>query len=60
MKERLAAALEEHLGAARRRYEALMADPVRIDHVLAAGAERARARASAVLARVRRVRGLAG
>jgi tryptophanyl-tRNA synthetase len=60
VKERLADALQATFAGPRSVYEALMADTSRIDTVLAAGAERARAVASATLARVRRAVGIDG
>lgn len=45
--------LEEHFGAARERYDALLADKAQIDAILQAGAVKARARAREVLNQVR-------
>lgn len=58
-KQALFERFETELGAARVRYEALVADPARIDVLLAAGATRARASARPVLDRVRRAIGIA-
>ena len=57
-KERLADTLEELLAGPRARYEELLADPGRLDAVLAAGAERACPHARATLDRVKRAVGL--
>ncbi len=46
------------LAEARERYEALMADPARIEAVLLAGAERARAEATPFLGRIRQAIGI--
>lgn len=54
----LAAAFEGRFGEARLRYQSLLADKEGLEAVLADGAERARARATKVLARVRRARGI--
>ncbi len=51
LKMRACAAMEEHFAPARARREELLADPAEVDRVLAAGAERARARAVAARAR---------
>jgi tryptophanyl-tRNA synthetase len=48
LKMRACEAMEEHFAPARARREELLADPAEVDRVLAAGAERARARAVAV------------
>lgn len=54
----LVAAFEVCFGQARLRYQSLLADKEGLDVVLADGAQRARARATNVLARVRRARGI--
>ena len=54
----VAQAVVELFAPVRERYEALMADPAAIDAVLADGAERARAVATPMLARVREAVGL--
>ncbi len=58
MKERLVAAIDEHFAPARARREALLAAPGELERILARGAEKARARAEAVLDRARRACGL--
>jgi len=58
-KQLLFEAIEERVAEPRARYEELMAHPERIDAALAAGAERARERARAVLGRVRETLGIA-
>jgi tryptophanyl-tRNA synthetase len=58
-KAELANMLEAHLAAPRARYEELMANPDRLDEILARGAERARALAKPVMERVRRAIGIA-
>ena len=57
-KKRLFALLDSELAEGRSVYQELMADTVRIDEVLTAGAERARETAKDVLARVREALGL--
>jgi len=57
-KQQLFEAYWEHFAAARQRREELLADPAAIDHILAAGAERARQAAATVLTRVRHAVGL--
>ena len=52
--------LEPQLAEPRERYQALMADPRRIDDLLAAGRERARALARPVIDRLRSAIGIAG
>ena len=49
----LAAKLNEELADKRERYHALMADPAQIEAILQAGAEKARAEARLLLAKVR-------
>ena len=51
--------LEERLGPPRRTYDALLAQPDRLDAILVDGAARARRRAAEVLAAARRARGSA-
>jgi tryptophanyl-tRNA synthetase len=51
--------IEAEVAPARARYEALMADPTKIDALLAHGAEKARKTARATLDRVRRAVGIA-
>ena len=58
VKKALVAAAAEYFSAARDRRAALAADPGAIDAILAAGAERARAKAGEVLARAKRACGL--
>ena len=58
VKEELAGLLEAGFGPARIAYQALMADPAELDRLVAAGAERARERATPVLDRVRAAVGL--
>jgi tryptophanyl-tRNA synthetase len=58
LKERLVAAIEETFAGARARREELLADPTRVERVLARGAERARPRARAVLRRAYEACGL--
>ncbi len=48
LKQRIAAAMEEHFAPARARREALLADPGEVDRILEDGARRARARAVVV------------
>ena len=57
-KKLLAERIIAHYAEARERYEALMADPARIDRILADGAERARPLAEATMAEVRERMGL--
>ncbi|MGH9415994.1 MAG: tryptophan--tRNA ligase [Terriglobales bacterium] len=57
-KEALFEALEEALGAARARYEALLRDGAAVDAVLATGAEQARRLAQPRLERIRRAVGV--
>ncbi len=52
-KEGLADALERTFGAARERYEEIVADRDELDRLLAMGAEKVRERGNAILARVR-------
>jgi tryptophanyl-tRNA synthetase len=59
-KAELADLLEPLLAEPRERYQALIANPARIDELLAAGAERARAVARPVLDRLRAAIGIAG
>jgi tryptophanyl-tRNA synthetase len=59
-KKVLSERLERELAAPRTRYQELMADPARIDTLLAAGAARARPTASKVLERVRQALGIGG
>lgn len=58
-KAALVAVLEPLLAEPRERYQALIADPNRIDEVLAAGGDRARALARPVLGRLRSAVGIA-
>lgn len=58
LKQRLTEAIEERFAPARARREELLADPAEVDRVLSAGAEVARARASAVRDRALRACGL--
>jgi len=58
-KKILAARLEAELAPARARYDALMADPAKIDALLAAGAAKARPIARRTLDRMRRAIGIA-
>jgi tryptophanyl-tRNA synthetase len=58
-KQALFERLEAELGPARSRYQAIIADPTRIEAMLATGAALARARARHVLDRVRRAIGIA-
>ena len=58
VKEELVGLLEARFGPARVAYRALLTDPAELDRVLAAGAERARARAAGVMERVRDAVGL--
>jgi tryptophanyl-tRNA synthetase len=58
VKKALAEAAAQFFAEARARRAALEADPGRIETILAAGAERARARARAVLDRARQACGL--
>ncbi len=58
LKQRLVAAIEETFAPARARREELLADPERVDAVLRAGAERARAVAAATRDRAYRACGL--
>jgi tryptophanyl-tRNA synthetase len=58
VKEELVGLLDASFGPARVAYQALLADPAELDRVLAAGAERARSRAAAVMERVRDAVGL--
>lgn len=58
VKEELVGLLEAGFGPARVAYRSLLADPAELDRVLAAGAERARERAAAVIERVRDAVGL--
>lgn len=51
--------LEEQFGAARERYEALLADKTEIDRILAQGAIKARARASELMVQIRSLVGVA-
>ena len=53
-------AIEEAFAPARERRQALVSDPDRVADVLATGAGRARAEASAVLAAAREAVGMAG
>ena len=57
-KQYLAECMEARFSDARRRREALLADPAQVDHVLAQGAARARAMAAPVLDRCRVACGL--
>lgn len=57
-KEELAQVIEARLGPCRERYLALRQDPAQIEAILAAGAERARVRARATMARVRAAIGI--
>jgi tryptophanyl-tRNA synthetase len=57
-KKRLAEAYWDYFSLMRKRREEILSDPGYIDHVLAAGAERAREKAAGVLDRVRRAVGL--
>ena len=59
MKDILFEALDAQLAGPRERYDALMADRGELDAILAAGAERARERATALLASVRDAIGIA-
>ena len=59
MKKSLAEAAAQFFAEARARRAALEAEPERIEGILAAGAERARAKARDVLDRARRACGLA-
>jgi tryptophanyl-tRNA synthetase len=59
-KAALLAVLEPQLGPPRERYQELIADPGRIDEVLAAGRDRARALARPVIDRLRAAIGIAG
>jgi tryptophanyl-tRNA synthetase len=54
----LAERIIRHYAGARERYAELMADPARIDRILADGAERARPLAEATMDEVRRKMGL--
>ncbi|HZD38648.1 MAG TPA: tryptophan--tRNA ligase [Actinomycetes bacterium] len=58
VKEELVGLLEARFGPARVAYRALLSHPAELDRVLAAGAERARARAAGVIERVRDAVGL--
>jgi tryptophanyl-tRNA synthetase len=58
-KKLLAERLERELGDARTRYDALIADPAKIDALLATGARKARAVAQTTLDRVREAIGIA-
>lgn len=58
MKKALFEYLEQHLGAARTRYDALMLEPARIEQVLLQGARRAREVATPFLQRLRRSVGI--
>jgi tryptophanyl-tRNA synthetase len=58
-KKILAARVEQEVGAARARYEALMADKAQIDALLAAGAAKARVTARRTLDRLRTAIGIA-
>mgnify|MGYP000208557177 CR=1 FL=1 len=58
MKDVLFEALDAHLAGPRARYDALMADRTELDAILAAGAERARERATALLGSVRAAIGI--
>ena len=51
--------IERHVAEPRERYEALMADPGRLDELLAAGADKARATTQPMLGRVREALGIA-
>jgi tryptophanyl-tRNA synthetase len=51
--------MEAEVAEARTRYDALMADPAKIDALLAAGAVKARATAHKTLDRVRKAIGIA-
>ncbi len=57
-KQRLVALIERELGPMREQYAALMADPERVEATLQRGAERARAIARPLLARLREAVGL--
>lgn len=57
-KAELLAVLEDRLGAARERYSALLADPARIDGILAYGAEKARPVARDLIQQVRQTIGI--
>ncbi len=57
-KQRLVELFFEKFGEARKRREELVRDPARVDRVLEQGAERARAAAAPVMARVRQAVGL--
>ena len=58
MKRLLADRIVARYAEARERYAALMADPARVDEILAAGAERIRPIAEATMAEVREKMGL--
>ena len=58
MKKLLAGRIIEHYAPARERYAELMADPAKVDEILAAGAERLRPKAEATMAEVRQKMGL--
>jgi tryptophanyl-tRNA synthetase len=57
-KEELFRAVNRELGPLRERYESIIADPGRLDAVLAHGAEKARAIASATVSRLRKAAGI--
>jgi tryptophanyl-tRNA synthetase len=59
MKDILFETLDARLAAPRERYDALLADRAELDGILAAGAERARERATALLQAVRAAIGIA-
>ncbi len=58
MKKLLAERIIRHYAPARERYAELMADPARVDEILAAGAERLRPKAEATMDEVRHKMGL--
>ena len=58
VKNRLFELLEQHLAEPRARYEELINEPARVERILDAGAERARAEARPLLAAVRRAVGI--
>jgi tryptophanyl-tRNA synthetase len=58
MKKVLADRIVAHYAGGRERYAELMADPARIDEIVAAGAERVRPMAEATMAEVREKMGL--
>jgi tryptophanyl-tRNA synthetase len=58
-KKELWALINDHIGAARERYQALIAEPGFVEAELKKGAEKARAEAAALLQKVRRAVGIA-